>query len=218
MSLPSAEFARSNLPPPPSQDQIETQKKKETEDEERRARDKIRAGYHKGLSSIYAFDCFMPETVIQEMRDLGWEVERNDDLRMGRCTTFILPELSSSRITMNDQLPTAEYARSKMPTKEQIKAEKKKEMEAEEAKARKQIKLAYKEGSDRIEVDVVVSDRVQDEMRALGWSVDITDVFNPPTDRRYYTGSYVGRRTIFYLPKEEEENTNQKEKDASSVC
>jgi hypothetical protein len=69
-------------------------------------------------------------------------------------------------------LPSAEYARSKLPKKEKsdANAEKKKA----EDEARKAIECAYKEGMDKFTVFVYVPESVLDEMNALGWNVRIS--------------------------------------------
>lgn len=80
---------------------------------------------------------------------------------------------------MNDSLPSAEYARSKMPTAEEIRAAEQKleALEREriqklEEHARFMIRSAYKKGKDSFVVyNTCIPDSVQDEMRKLGWEV-----------------------------------------------
>lgn len=95
-------------------------------------------------------------------------------------------------------LPSAEYARSKMPTKDQIESEKKKLIEIQEANARKEIEDAYTEGSDHIVVDGAVPETVKAEMRALGWKIEAGHFLG------YDSGNVSGVKfkTIFSLPKE----------------
>ena len=73
-------------------------------------------------------------------------------------------------------LPSAEYARSKLPSKEETDAKIAAEEKKEEDEAREAIERAYKEGMNKfIVTSVRMPKSVINEMIALGWCVHISD-------------------------------------------
>ncbi len=94
-------------------------------------------------------------------------------------------------------LPTATYARSKVPSKELIEDMKRKERDAVYESAREKIIAAYKEGSTRIELDLIVPKAVRDEMVSVGWKVRYGDFVCTVNPYKMFE-----QKTIFYLQAE----------------
>lgn len=76
--LPSATYARSKLRPPPT---VEIQDA-ELEKAEEKARNSIIDAFKEGNRVFRVYSVSIPESVRQEMRDLGWIVEYNDYSRV----------------------------------------------------------------------------------------------------------------------------------------
>lgn len=73
--LPSAALARSHLPKAPTAEEREAARKEREKKEEDRVCALIAKAYKPGASSITLGDVSVPESIKQEMRDLGWTVK-----------------------------------------------------------------------------------------------------------------------------------------------